>query len=53
MENTSLKKVCLDGNPIGLQGAKAVMVIPVAVGDRVHVSCKECNVDHKVGREGM
>ena len=47
IESKSLKTVVLDGNPVGVQGAKAIMLIPVTAGDRVHVSCKECNVEHK------
>jgi len=44
IENFALRKVSLDGNPIGVQGAKALMSIPMAVGDRVRVSCANCNI---------
>ena len=33
-----VRKVCLDGNPIGVQGSKALMAVPMAVGDRVAVT---------------
>jgi hypothetical protein len=39
----SFFEVYLDGNPIGIQGAKALMAIPMAVGDRCEVSSLNCN----------
>ena len=33
-----MRTVCLDGNPIGVQGSKALMAVPMAVGDRVAVT---------------
>ena len=33
--------------PKGIQGAKALMAIPMAVGDRVRVTSVGCNIDIK------
>lgn len=41
-QNFSLKRVCLDGNPIGVQGAKALMTISMEAGDRVEVRMCVC-----------
>ena len=44
IENQHVSEVVFDGNPIGHQGAKAVMSIPLCVGYRVRVSAKDCNI---------
>lgn len=47
IENKSLRSVTLDGNPIGVQGAKAVMLVPTMVGSRVKISARKCNIGIK------
>lgn len=47
MENNFLEKVVVDGNPIGENGAKALMLLPTIVGSRVKVSAKNCNLSIK------
>lgn len=47
LENRSLKNVYFDGNPIGEEGAKAVMMIPMHIGTRTVVSAKDCNITMK------
>lgn len=44
IENQHVGEVVLNGNPIGHQGAKAVMSIPLCVGYRVKVYAKDCNI---------
>lgn len=44
-ENFSIRRVSLDGNPIGEGGARAVMVLPTVVGTRVAVSANNCNTN--------
>jgi hypothetical protein len=44
MENTTIKNVYLDGNPIGTQGSKVLMLVPMVVGSRVKVSATKCNI---------
>eukprot|EP01034_Spumella_vulgaris_P028670 gene28670-35569_t len=44
IENRGLKKVVLDGNPIGEQGMKALMLVPMIAGNRVKISAARCNV---------
>lgn len=44
MLHRSLKRVVLDGNPIGQQGMKALMLIPTLAGNRVKVTAARCNV---------
>lgn len=47
IENKTLQKVFLDGNPIGEQGAKAVMVVPMIIGSRLKISTTRCNLTMK------
>ena len=47
LENHSLKNVYFDGNPIGEEGAKAVMMIPMHIGTRTIVSARDCNITMK------
>jgi hypothetical protein len=47
IENRTLRKVVLDGNPIGVQGMKALMLIPILAGGRVKISAAKCNVTIK------
>ncbi len=47
LENRSLKNIYFDGNPIGEEGAKAVMMIPMHIGTRTIVSAKDCNITMK------
>jgi hypothetical protein len=42
-ENLALTHVAMDGNPIGEAGAKALMQVPTATGNRVQVSARGCN----------
>ena len=49
IENFALTKMSLDGNPIGKQGAKALMNIPMNAGTRVNVSSIGCNFDLEDG----
>jgi hypothetical protein len=35
----------LDGNPIGEQGMKALMLVPLIAGNRVKISAKRCNIN--------
>ena len=44
MENKSLESVILDGNPIGIKGCTAMMMIPLVHGGRVSLSAKQCNI---------
>jgi hypothetical protein len=43
-ENHSLKRLQLDGNPIGEGGGRILMSIPSTVGGRVKVTATGCNV---------
>lgn len=47
IENTCIKSVFIDGNPIGTQGSKALMLVPMVVGSRVKVSATKCNISLK------
>ena len=47
LENLALRHVCLDGNPIGERGAKALMLVPVVAGSRVRVTANNCNISLK------
>lgn len=47
IENQSLTKVVLDGNCVGEQGLRALMMIPLAIGNRVQISINGCNFDMK------
>ncbi|CAM9213873.1 unnamed protein product, partial [Ectocarpus fasciculatus] len=42
-ENLALTHVSMDGNPIGEAGAKSLMQIPTATGNRVTVTARGCN----------
>jgi hypothetical protein len=44
IENIVLKEVSLDGNPIGEQGARALMMIPMFAGNRCRISAIGCNL---------
>jgi len=44
IENMALTKLSINGNPIGEQGAQALILVPMTVGDRVKVSAKACNI---------
>ena len=44
IENHCIKNVFIDGNPIGAQGARALMLVPMVVGSRVRVSASRCNI---------
>eukprot|EP01038_Epipyxis_sp_PR26KG_P005119 gene5119-7131_t len=44
IENRSLKTVILDGNPIGEQGARVVLIVPLVVGNRVRLKASNCNI---------
>ena len=47
LENHALKEITLDGNPIGEEGAKALMLLPTMVGSRVDISAASCNISIK------
>ena len=40
----AITKLDLSGNPIGEQGARALMLVPVTVGDRVNLISQKCNI---------
>lgn len=42
-ENFAMKYLCMDENPIGELGAKAMLQIPVMCGSRVSISAASCN----------
>jgi len=44
IENKNMRRLILDGNPIGSLGAKAVMQVPTMIGSRVKVSVVKCNI---------
>eukprot|EP01032_Pedospumella_encystans_P009853 gene9853-11567_t len=44
LENEALEHVVFDGNPIGEQGAKTLMLLPTMVGSRVRISAGGCNI---------
>ena len=44
LEHPSLRHVAMDGNPVGIDGAKALMLVPLLAGERVEVTSKGCNV---------
>lgn len=52
-ENYTLKRVNLDGNPIGEAGAKSLTQIPVTVGGRVKVSASGCNLEVKYDKDRL
>ncbi len=43
-ENYTIREVVLDDNPIGLNGAKALLEVPTQVGNRVKVLANRCNI---------
>lgn len=43
--NIALRYICLDGNPIADQGARALMNVPAAVGSRIEISARGCNIE--------
>lgn len=45
IENRGLKRVVLDGNPIGEQGMRALMQVPLIAGARVKLSAARCNIN--------
>lgn len=47
IENHGLKHVALDGNPIGEQGARALMMVPMFVGSRCLITANHCNIGIK------
>jgi len=44
IENMSLTKLNLNGNPIGEQGARALMLVPMTVGDRIDITAYGSNI---------
>lgn len=44
IENRNLRHLIIDENPIGEQGAKAIMLIPTLIGSRLKISCRKCNI---------
>jgi Ca2+-binding EF-hand superfamily protein/Ran GTPase-activating protein (RanGAP) involved in mRNA processing and transport len=42
-QNFAIKELSLDENPIGEAGARAVMQVPVLIGNRVKLSAVNCN----------
>ena len=47
IENKTIRNVFLDGNPIGSQGSKILMLVPLIVGSRVKISGARCNISIK------
>ena len=45
LEHPTLTKVMMDGNPVGMEGAKALMLVPLLAGDRVELSSAGCNIN--------
>jgi Ran GTPase-activating protein (RanGAP) involved in mRNA processing and transport len=43
-ENHSLERVILDGNPLGEQGARAMMRVICYTGHRLHISAQNCDI---------
>ena len=50
IENRVLTKLNLDGNPIGENGSRALVLVPMTVGDRCSVSARNCNVIMRNGQ---
>jgi Ran GTPase-activating protein (RanGAP) involved in mRNA processing and transport len=46
-ENRSLREVILNGNPIGEQGARALMKIVVQEGQRLSIQTQDCDITAK------
>ena len=46
-ENTTIRVVHLDGNPIGKCGASALMRVAVTVGGRTTITADRCNITMK------
>jgi hypothetical protein len=44
IENIHLRHLIIDENPIGEQGAKAIMLVPTLIGSRLKISCRKCNI---------
>jgi hypothetical protein len=44
IENLALTRLSLNGNPVGEQGAKALMLVPITVGQRVKITAAGCNL---------
>ena len=44
-ENLSLRYLSMSGNPVGEAGAKALIMVPAAVGSRIELVAKGCNFD--------
>ena len=44
IENRGLERVSLDGNPIGVVGSRALMLVPTISGMRVKISGQRCNI---------
>lgn len=42
-QNFAIKELSIDENPIGEAGARAVMQVPVLIGNRVKLSASNCN----------
>jgi len=47
IENSHLVRLNLNGNPIGEQGAKALMFVPVSTGGRIKMSASGCNITRR------
>ena len=47
IENLALTRLSLNGNPIGEQGAKALMLVPITVGQRIKITASGCNLTIK------
>ena len=43
-QNYTLSRLGMDGNPIGVLGAKSLMHIPTTVGSRLALTAEKCNV---------
>jgi Ran GTPase-activating protein (RanGAP) involved in mRNA processing and transport len=44
IENMALTRLLLNGNPIGEQGARALMLVPMTVGDRTNITANGSNI---------
>ena len=42
-ENTSLRNLVLDGNPLGVQGGRILIKVATELGNRLTMSAKNCD----------
>lgn len=47
LENINMKKLIIDGNPIGEEGARTVMLLPAIIGEKIEMSVRNCKLTGK------